>query len=313
MTCSFLSEKLQGWPVHTSNNPAFKTMSLVKYLKIADFLIQLKSEIPVFIDEGYLPFAVNEGSLLPDLILTCLPILPEMQFDKEYLLFEASNSTGILYRIHRHNDGLAFFLYDQQKERVLQQILLLDSGCKKGTVYSHPESDGQFDVMKYPLGPILIYYLTARNNAVLIHASGVFDGHKGRLFTGFSGIGKSTMASLWKSAGNRIVNDDRLVIRKMGNAYIMYNTPMYYPDEPKLAPLHAIHLIRHEAANTMERTTGAKAISKVMAFCIQNNYDASLIGNNAGFIAGMAGRIPVYSTGFVPDLSAVTYISEHED
>jgi hypothetical protein len=288
-------------------------MNQIKYLKIADFLILLKSEIPVFLDEGYLPFAVNGDGLLPDLILTCLPILPKKQFDQEHLLFEASDSTGILYRIHRHNDGLAFFLYDQQKERALQQILLLDSGCRQGTIYMFPKPDGRFDVMKYPLGPILIYYLTARNNAVLIHASGVFDGHKGRLFTGFSGTGKSTMASLWKSAGNRIINDDRLIIRKMGDAYIMYNTPMYYPDEPKLAPLHAIHLIRHEAVNTMERITGAKAVSNVMAFCIQNNYDASLIGNNAGFNTGMTGRIPVYKTGFVPDLSVVTYISEHED
>jgi len=288
-------------------------MSLIKYLKIADFLIRLKSEIPVFLDEGYLPFVVNEDSLLPDLVLTCMPELQVKLFDRAPVLFEASDNTGILYRIHRHNDGLAFFLYDQQLERTLQQILLLNSDCKEGIVYTLPESDGRFDVMKYPLGPILIYYLTARNNAVLIHASGVFDGHKGRLFTGFSGTGKSTMAGLWESAGNRIINDDRLVIRKQENEYVMYNTPMYYPDEPKSAPLHAIHLIRHEPVNTMEHIAGAKAISNVMAFCIQNNYDASLIGNNVGFITGMTGQIPVYKTGFVPDWSAVTYISEHED
>jgi hypothetical protein len=288
-------------------------MSLVKYLKIADFIICLQSERPVFIDEGYIPFVVTLKGFQSDLTLNCLPCLPVEQFDLKTVLFEASGQNGVSYRIFRHNDGLAFFLYNQQQDRSLRQILLLDSACRRGTIYTLPDSDGRFDVMKYPLGPILIYYLTTKNNAILIHASGVFDGCKGRLFTGFSGYGKSTMASLWKSVGNRVINDDRLVIRRVGNTYIMYNTPMYYPDEPKSASLHTIHLIRHALENRIKRVTGVQAVSNVMAFCIQNNYDASLIENNAGFITGMAERVSVFKTGFVPDQSAVAYISEHED
>jgi hypothetical protein len=288
-------------------------MSLVRYLKIADFIICLQSERPIFLDEGYSPFVVTHLGSQPDLILNCLPDLPVEQFDQEAVLFEAGDSGGMLYRIFRHNDGLAFFLYNQQQDRTLRQILLLDSACRRGTIYTLPKSDGRFDVMKYPLGPILIYYLTAKNNAILIHASGIFDGHKGRLFTGFSGYGKSTMAGLWKSAGSRIINDDRLVIRRMGDDYVMYNTPMYYPDEPKSAFLHAVHLIRHAPENKIKRVTGVQAVSNVMAFCIQNNYDASLIGNNVEFIVDMTGQIPVYKTGFIPDHTVADYICEHED
>jgi hypothetical protein len=288
-------------------------MILIKELQVADFLIRLQSEIPIFLDEGHLPFLVTGTSVHPDLVLTCLPGLPAEQFAQKPMLFEANDQSGMLYRIFRNNDGLVFFLYDQQQNRALRQILLFDFDCRIGTIYTLPNAEGRLDVMKYPLGPILIYYLTAKNNAIMIHASGVFDGQKGRLFTGFSGYGKSTMAKLWESAGNRIINDDRLVIRKKGEEYYMYNTPMFYPDEPKSAPLHAIHLIRHETVNMTEHLVGAEAVSNVMAFCIQNNYDASLIGNNAGFITGMAEQIPVYRTGFVPDQSAITFIHEQED
>jgi len=287
-------------------------MGFVKYLKIADFIICLESDRPVFLDKGYIPFVVTRTSSQPDLTLNCLPGLPVGQFDLKTVLFEASGQSGVSYQIFRHNDGFAFFLYNQQQDRSLGHILLLDSACRRGTIYTLPDSDGRFDVMKYPLGPILIYYLIAKNNAILIHASGVFDGCKGRLFTGFSGSGKSTMADLWKLAGNRVINDDRLVIRRVRDKYIMYNTPMYYPDEPKSASLHAIHFICHGCNNMIRLVTGAQAVSNVMAFCIQNNYDASLIRNNVGFIVGMAGQVPVYKTYFVPYQSAVTYISEHE-
>jgi hypothetical protein len=93
----------------------------------------------------------------------------------------------------------------------------------------------------------------------------------------------------------------------------MYNTPMYYKDEPKSAPLHAIHLIQHASENWMEPMSGASAVSNIMAFCIQNNYDASLIDNNLDFILGMVEAIPVFKTGFVPELSAVKYINDHEN
>lgn len=285
-------------------------------LQIAGFFIRLESELPVYLDDGHSPFEIDGTECKPNVQIVCRPELTEVQSGQEALLFEASDDKGPLYKIYRHSEGLAFCLYDQSCEqpghRDKQQILVMDDRCTQGVLYMHPRSDGQMDALKYPLSPLLLYYLCVRNQAVLIHASGVFGNNRGRLFTGFSGTGKSTMAGLWHSAGHQIINDDRLVLRKNGEGYIMYNTPMSYQDKPKSAPLHAIHQIRHASENVVERLSGAKAVSNVMAFCIQNNYDASMIANNAGFISDLTGSIPVYRTGFVPEASVVDFIETHE-
>jgi len=283
-------------------------------LLIAGFRIRLQSDSPVYIDLGHKPFVVETIEAQPDILLTCVPGLPIQKIDQEDVLFDASEGENTLYRVFRKDAStLGYLLYDQSQNGVIQQVLYVDSTGKQGTIHCLPDKANRFDVLKFPLGPILLYYLSVKNNAILIHASGVFDGNHGRLFTGFSGFGKSTMAGLWHAAGHQIINDDRLIVRKSGNRYWMHNTPMPYQDVPKSAPLDTIHLIRHAPKHSLQRLTGAKAIANVMAFCIQNNFEASLIINNVTTVAAIAGIVPIYQTGFLPEPSVVTYILDHED
>jgi len=145
-----------------------------------------------------------------------------------------------------------------------------------------------------------------------MHASCAFDGKKGRMFSGFSGTGKSTMSMIWAKSGSQIINDDRLVIRKIDGQFFLYNTPMYYVDQSKKAPLSAIYLIRHYPENKANKVKGALAVSKVMAFCIQNNFDKSFINKRLEFFSDLCGATPVYELGFVPNESVVSYIAENE-
>ncbi len=289
-------------------------MSHAVDLLIAGFRIRLQSDSPLYIDLGHRPFVVETIEAPPDILLTCVADLPIQKTDYLDVLFDASEGEKTLYRVFREDaHTLGYLLYDQSQSGVIQQVLYVDSAGKQGTIHRLPDKANRFDVLKFPLGPILLYYLSVKNNAILIHASGVFDGNHGRLFTGFSGFGKSTMAGLWQAAGNQIINDDRLIVRKLGNRYWMHNTPMPYQDVPKSAPLDAIHLIRHAPRHSLQRLTGAKAIANVMAFCIQNNFEASLIINNVTCVSDIASLVPIYQTGFLPEPSVVSYILDHED
>jgi hypothetical protein len=157
-----------------------------------------------------------------------------------------------------------------------------------------------------------MHYLTVKSDAVMIHASCVFDGKKGRIFTGFSGNGKSTISKIWADAGNLIINDDRIIIRKSDGRYYAYNTPMYYSDISKKAPLDAIYLISHCPENRMKKISGALAVSKVLAFCIQNNFEQKLIQNHLNFLSELSAHVSVYELGFVPDASVVKFIVDNE-
>ena len=281
-------------------------------ISIADFAIKLQSEYVITLEEGYLPFSIKEDKDKSDVTIDCISGIPPTPFHQDELVFEAKNDTQKFYSIYRYGSKLGFIIYSQQTIDQIQQIALLDETFSHWTVYSKAENDGSLLPLKYPLGPIIMYYLTVKSKAILIHASCIFDGTKGRIFTGFSGAGKSTMSKLWADAGNLIINDDRLFIRKMRNGYFVYNTPMYYSDISKKAPLNAIHLISHSLENRTKKLSGALAVSKVLAFCIQNNYDKKFIQNHLDFLSEMCNHVPVYELGFVPDTSIVNFVIANE-
>lgn len=283
------------------------------HLKVADFSIKLYSETSIELEEGYLPFVSEDENVVDDVSIHCFLGIPSTNFHKEKLVFEARNAIQKFYSIFRSGTGLGFIIYNQQNRDEIQQVAYLDESFSNWKVYSEPSMEAGLWPLKYPLGPIVMHYLTVKSNSVMIHASCVFDGVKGRIFTGFSGNGKSTISKLWADAGNLIINDDRIIIRKIEEDYVAYNTPMYYKDIPKKTVLNAIYLISHSPENKIKKISGALAVSKVMAFCIQNNFDQKLIQNHLDFLSEMCNYIPVYELGFVPNESVVKFVLANEN
>ena len=264
------------------------------------------------LEEGYLPFVISRDKADTDITIECFQGIPSNPFPLNDLVFEATDETRKFYSIFRTANGLGFVMFNQQTTDEIQQVAMLDNTFSHWKVYLNPETDGSLLPLKYPFGPIVMYYLTINAQAVLIHASCIFDGEKGRIFTGFSGNGKSTMSKLWADEGNLVINDDRLFIRKMDAGYFVYNTPMYYIDKPKKTTLDSIHLISHSKENKIKKLSGAIAVTKVMAFCIQNNYDKEYIHNHLDLLSDLCTHVPVYELGFVPDTSIVNFVKSNE-
>lgn len=275
-------------------------------ISIADVILHVFSRQTIELEAGYVPFLVEKAKKA-DVEVECFQGLPEVDFVGLKLLFEAKNEEQQFYSIYEAPDGYCFVLFDQQTKNEVQQIAYLNASFDYWKIYSRNAL-----ALKYPMGPIIMHYLTLYTDAVLMHASCAFDGKKGRMFSGFSGAGKSTMSKIWADAGSQIINDDRLMIRKIDNEFFVYNTPMYYVDISKRAPLNAVYLISHFPENKANKLGGALAVSKVMAFCIQNNFDKSFINKRLEFFSELCAVTPIYELGFVPDSSVVTYITENE-
>jgi len=168
------------------------------------------------------------------------------------------------------------------------------------------------DPFEYPLDGLILYYLTAIYGDILIHASGInYNGH-GYLFSGVSGKGKSTMTKLWEDHGAKVVHDDRLIIRKKGGSYMMFNTPVYNNEEPQQSPLDKIFIIEHGLENKTVPVNNAVAVSLVMANCIQHNWGHDIIDRLLGSISEMCAIIPVEKLSFKPDRSIIDHILENE-
>jgi hypothetical protein len=280
-------------------------------LAIGGFSIRLSADRKIQLEDGYLPFVENQNVENPDFTIRCVEHLPSIGFDASDLLFQAENEFQKFYSIYRNGNQLAFVIYNQQTNNEVQQVAFLDENFKHWTIHCEV-TDGLFLPLRYPMGPIVMHYITIKTNAVMMHASCAYDGKKARLFTGFSGAGKSTMSMLWSKAGRQIINDDRLIVRKQDGVFFVYNTPMYYKDIPKKAPLSSIFLISHSPENRIKKLSGAMSITRVMAFSIQNNFDRRFIEGRLDLFTELCSQVGVYELGFVPDESVVNFVLDNE-
>lgn len=287
------------------------------YLRIANFVIRVenRSNLPLVIEGGYEPFITPEPAAVADAVVRAhLGLPPELLVPSEQV-YGAKQGDKELWNISKWKDGFRFMVYDPNESATLQQVALLHADLATWDVYAEPiEEEGNLGLcpLLYPLGPLVLYYLTVNNEAIMIHASGIHDGQKGRIFSGFSGVGKSTTAGIWNQAGSRVINDDRLIIRKTETGYAIHNTPMFYADEPKHAELNAIYLPYHASTNAAERLGGSQAVSRLMAYCIQHGYDRSYIEHHLSFIIAMLNTVPVSALGFVPNDEVVPFTRAFE-
>jgi len=162
--------------------------------------------------------------------------------------------------------------------------------------------------LPYPLDGLLLYFLFSQGGDIMIHGSGVVSGGRGWIFTGRSGSGKTTMARIFDGAGDRVIHDDRLVLRRERSGWIMHNTPVYRNDEPRSALLEHLWIIRHGTANVSEPVSGAEAVAMILANCIQQNWNREAAARLAAAADDLAAAVKVSRLSFVPDGTIRDYL-----
>lgn len=284
-------------------------------VRIADFNILIKQMDghPVAVDEGYVPFLVHAEKEKPDMVVHAYGGLPRQTW-VEKAIYSASLTNGELWNLSKIEDGYLLRVFDPEESGTLQQLCIASSDFREWKVYMAKarSEHASIEPLKYPLGPLLMYYLTVNHDAIMIHASAISDHGVGRLFTGVSGKGKSTSARLWFEAGAEVLNDDRLIIRKTTVGYRIYNTPMFYADEPRSAMLRSAYIIRHHHENVVTDIKGAEAVSQLLANCIQHGYDRKMMEHHLHFVSEMVAQVSVSTLGFVPNESVIETIGAHE-
>lgn len=167
------------------------------------------------------------------------------------------------------------------------------------------------DPLIHPFGSLVMLYLMQRKKGLLIHASAVAVDGKAFLFTGVSGIGKSTMARLWSECGAQILNDDRLVLRPVGDDIMVYNNPMpYYAQNPREATLKAIFLLKQSPKNYIKPLGGVLAFSRVLGNFIQQFYQQQMVKDHLELVGKVLNKVKVFEVGFKPDHDIVEMIKK---
>lgn len=258
-------------------------------------------------------FLVDNGA--PDILLRVyygdLPALPP---DSEALQTGATRWS--LYRVH-NGYAIPLMLGDHHHSR---RMALMNRAFTAGDLFIQRREPGSaipavqvtIDPLLFPTAELLMLnYLARGRHGVIIHSLGLDDGGRGLLFVGVSGAGKSTMANLWQDAGATLLSDDRIIVRRQDDRYMMYGTPWQGDANiasPEAAPLERIFFLARSSENLVQPISTMEAVTRLMVCCFPPFYDPEGMGFTLDFFSRLAAEVPCYQLGFVPDSQVVDFV-----
>lgn len=152
------------------------------------------------------------------------------------------------------------------------------------------------------------------DNRIILHACAVNTSFGGILFSGKSGIGKSTQGRLWCTYENaELVNGDRSFIRKEKDIWYAYGAPYAGSSRCHLdlkTPVKAIVLLQQETQCSIKRLNKAEAFRKVYAGMTISSWNHQCVENTCDLALALIAEVPVYEMACTPDRQAVKLLKE---
>lgn len=176
------------------------------------------------------------------------------------------------------------------------------------TSYFLPKSNCEYALPLAALCSEFSYF-----NILLLHASFVDYKGSGVVFTGPSGVGKTTQARLWeKYLDARIVNGDKVFVRNKDEGFFAYGSPWKGSSEYCLdtkAPIKAVVILKQAQYNRITKLDSAAAES-LMPHVFFPYWDESCLIKCLETFDNLVSSVPVYLLECKPDEEAVRLTSE---
>lgn len=144
---------------------------------------------------------------------------------------------------------------------------------------------------------------------LLLHASLIEYAGRGIVFTGPSGVGKSTQAQLWRAClGANILNGDRAALRSTDTGWMAYGSP--YAGTSGIyknahTPLAAIVILRHGKENSLRPVSFAEAFPCIWPEISLRRWDEGFVTRAMELCEKLLADVPLYAFECLPEESAV--------
>lgn len=274
---------------------------------IAGLVIGLRTPRPIKVTEPFLPFLTEAESDYTALFRE-VPALPATA-GKE--LFRSAS-----YAAYRDEQGGYFRLFRDGAHDVTEpyalsricwedrQVLIdvLPTGrefvCESGNCFFHTGWEN----------------LLLREKRLILHGACVDTPLGGLLFSGPSGIGKSTQAELWcRYADGRQINGDRPILHKKETTWYAWGSPYAGSSHCHVnanCPLRAIVMLRQAGRCTLRRLGVAEAFRKLFAGLTVSSWMPEAVAAAGDLAEELAFDIPVYELACTPDQQAVEILRQ---
>lgn len=149
---------------------------------------------------------------------------------------------------------------------------------------------------------------------MILHSACVETPFGGILFSGPSGIGKSTQANLWcEYKHSKLLNGDRVVIRKAEAGWTAYGSPYAGSSKCHLnesCMIKAIIMLKQTESCSIRKMPPLEAFRKVYEQTTVNSWDKDYVSKVSNLILELVQKIPVYELECTPDQAAIELLAE---
>ena len=275
------------------------------YLNFAGNIIKMQTENEITITEKLAPFLLREVPVKVDCLLDvhACEQLPEYECGGYW--------RGTTYYVYHGKEPYVFYV-DKAGEPPFAVTWFRKDGnvtllyLKK---YAHYFTGSSRIFNKIGAEQLLI-----QHNRLMLHASFVkYKGH-GILFSGPSGIGKSTQAELWRrTRGAEIVNGDRVAVGLVDEEWIAWGIPYAGTSgicHNKSAHISAIVILRQANNNQIRSLSAIEAMRYLYPETTVHQWDAKFVEKVTCLLSQHISAVPVFLLECVPDESAVEILQE---
>lgn len=202
-----------------------------------------------------------------------------------------------------------------------KQLMVINPGFTKVRAYLLPKENKGLvwhyhDIIYDFLQILLINYLASTRKGIFAHSAGIKDlDGSGLLFAGKSGTGKSTTAKIWhKFSRVDVLNDDRIIIRKLNGRFFIFNTPWhgefddYVDSRAESAPLKKLFFIHHAKNNSAKRISQKEAFNYLFPSIFPTFWDKRCLEIICDFCNDLVSSVPCYTLGFVNNSDIIHFV-----
>lgn len=154
--------------------------------------------------------------------------------------------------------------------------------------------------------------LLIRRNRICFHASCIRTGMGGILFSGPSGIGKSTQAQLWsRHRGAKLINGDRPILERTDGGFRAWGSPYAGSSRchvNECVPVAAVVFLAQEPENRLRRLKAGESFRRIYSGLTMYSWDREFVERACDLASELAQGVPCYAFGCVPDASAVEFL-----
>ncbi len=252
------------------------------------------------VTDSFLPFACEEKLHGWNLFYQAVKILPKAFGTTLYICDD--------YKVVREKDGIVFRYIDRNtySEYAISRI---DYPGRYVEVQYLPNSRKYFGQTNNCLFHSQWERIMIEENRVFFHASCIATQYGGILFSGRSGIGKSTQSELWiQKEGAKLINGDRPILGKENDSWYAYGSPYAGSSKCHLnecVPIRCIVMLGRGKRDILRRLSLGDAFRNVYKNLTVNTWDEVFISKVLESISGLIAEIPVYEYSCLPEFSAV--------